>query len=63
MSSFSLNTRGLVSYLNTDTDATRFPKVTFLTHQTVMSGPHYTEYAKKYGEDVKKKTPKVPFAL
>ena len=50
----SNSAKGLISYLNTNNDASKFPSVSQKTHHTTMSREQYVEYADAYNKDSKK---------
>ena len=51
----SSSVKGLVSYLNTNNDTSKFPTVKEIVHHTTMSKEQYEEYADAYRRDVNKK--------
>ena len=53
-SSFKNNIRGLVSYLNTNNDRSRFPTVSFKQHKIPMLPEQYKQYVDAYQRDLKK---------
>jgi len=59
LSTFGHDVKGLVSYLNTNNDASKFPSMQYKSYTTVMSDKQYAEYADAYQRDLKKKTQSV----
>lgn len=51
---FKTQIKGLVSYLNTNNDRSRFPTVSFKQHKLPMSMNQYKDYAEAYQRDLKK---------
>lgn len=51
---FGSQIKGLISYLNTNNDRSRFPTVSFKQHKLSMSMEQYKQYAEAYQRDLKK---------
>ena len=50
----STKSKGIISYLDTNNDFSRFPRIRYSTHISKMSPIQFAEYSKKYQEDKKK---------
>jgi len=60
---FQEGVKGLVMYLDTNNDTSRFPKVRTERHVVTMSNAQYKDYLDAYKKNMAKENPRVPFAL